>query len=171
MAKEVDHGRILVVGEALDEGRAKQRRTSLMAVVHERVWGGCNTLSCGSNNCDGHATAIAESRSRATARREARSRVRRLKNLTWRAIRQLDCPSDPKNCRRKKITYIYSPAPARGQERYFRNRRLWWVQYNIRWQYRVSCLVPLRLFATRAKVDTDNFWKEVKRKEAARSNS
>lgn len=139
-----------------------------MAVIHENVWPNIvPPLDCGSNNYDGHATAIAESRTKAVAIRQARSRVRTLKNRRWRQIRRLRCPRRPKDCRRKEITYIYSPAPNKGREVYFRARRVWRVQYNIRWMYRVDCLVPFKAFATRVKLDTDKFWKAVSKKKVA----
>lgn len=134
-----------------------------MAIVHERVWGGCSALSCGENKCDGYATAIAEHKSYKSAKRQASNRVKRLKYDTWKAIRKLKCPksgSPEEDCPIKRITYIYSPAPRLGMKHYFKNKKVWWVQYTIRWKYRVKCQKRSTelAWANQVKADAKEVW-------------
>ena len=129
-----------------------------------RVWCACARLNCGSNRCDGHATIIAEHRLFATAKRLAYNRVQRVKYNVWRSLR---CPI---RCRRKVITYIDSPAPELMNRQYFKARKIWWVQYTVRWRYRADCRSPR---SERARVrgirkDAKAFWTERVRKGARR---
>jgi hypothetical protein len=123
-----------------------------MAIIGGKIWGGCRALHCGNNDCDGHATAIAEYRSYGVARRQAYNRVRTLKYNMWRNFRRLRCPA---GCRKKTILHIHSPAPKLVHKRYFKNRKIWRVQYSIRWQYRVECSEPGAAIAGAKQIEAD----------------
>ena len=116
-----------------------ERRGRYVAIVGEYVSDFVQGLDCGENLFNGFTIAISINRSKSSARREASTRTRILRNRQWREIRRLRCPL--LDCRRREVTHVLAQGPT-----YWFEIRLWvriWVVAAVRrWEQAVECQYP-----------------------------